>query len=81
MAESLSAVLGGMAFDLIGLSVRSVALLMSGIAAVSAALWVWYAAYQWPKGDIMVEGSVAEEEQRGLLRRESSTGQQTDGLP
>ncbi|CAL8462528.1 g2061 [Coccomyxa elongata] len=76
VAESMSAVLGGMAFDLIGLSVRSVALLMSGIAAVSAALWVWYAAYQWPKGDIVTEGSAAEEEEEGLLRRVSSTGQE-----
>lgn len=76
----MSAVLGGMAFDLIGLSVRSVALLMSGIAAVSASLWVWYAAYQWPKGDIVrEERNVAEEEVEGLLRHESSTAQQTIG--
>ncbi len=73
----MSAVLGGMAFDLIGLSVRSVSLVMSGIAAVSAALWVWYAAYQWPKGDIVTEGSAADEEKEGLLRCVSSTGQET----
>ncbi|KAK9906732.1 hypothetical protein WJX75_007016 [Coccomyxa subellipsoidea] len=70
VAESMSAIVGGMAFDLIGMSVRHVALLMSGIAAVSATLWVCYAAYQWPKGDIVRDDTGEEGEEEELLPRQ-----------
>lgn len=70
VAESMSAIVGGMAFDLIGMSVRHVALLMSGIAAVSATLWVCYAAYQWPKGDIVRDDTGEEGKEEELLPRQ-----------
>ena len=69
----MSAVLGGMAFDLIGMSVRSVALMMSCIAAVSATLWVCYAAYHWPRGDIVKDSSRDDEEEEELLPRRRSS--------
>ena len=50
MAESVSALLGGVAFDVVHLTVRKVALLMAAVAAVTAALWVIYAWSQWHRG-------------------------------
>jgi sugar phosphate permease len=69
VAESSSSVLGGIAFDVMHMSVRKVALLMAAVAAVMAALWVLYAVREWPKGSPtkLDEESSRDEEREQLL--------------